>query len=167
ASSVGNRLTWGGPSMSLRLPLQTNITSGQLYFSFLLRVDTIGTSFTTAGTLAGFTTGTGTSFGSKINIQTNGIGGFNLGVSKGSGTTFGAFDPQNFAPGATIFVVGRYTFNGGSGDDTCDLWLNPDSASFGSNAPPGATIAAVGNGGTDLTQIDRFFFRSGGSSSSP
>ena len=168
ASPVGNRLTWGGPSMSLRLLLQTNITSGQINFSFIVRVDSLGSSFNTAGTLAGFTTGTGTSFGSKINIQTNGVGGFNLGTSKGSGTGFGAWAPQNFNAGDSIFVVGRYTFLGSSGtDDVCDLWLNPDSATFGSNAPPAATVAGVGNGGSDLVQIDRFFFRSGGTSSSP
>lgn len=168
AASVGNKLTWGGPSMSERLLLQTNITSGQVYFSFILRVDSLGSSFNTLGTLAGFTTGTGTSFGSKINIQTNGVGGFNLGTSKGGGATFGAFAAQNFSAGDTIFVVGRYTFLGGLGtDDTCDMWLNPDSGTFGSNAPPTATITGVGGGGSDLTQIDRFFFRSGGSTSSP
>src|SRR5205823_1709254 len=136
---------------SERFPLQTNITSGQVYFSFILRVDNLGSSINTLGTLAGFTTGTGTSFGTKINIQTNGVGGFNLGVSKGTAGTFGAFASQNFNVGETIFVVGRYTFVGGAGtDDICDMWLNPDSATFGSNAPPAATITGVGSGGSDL-----------------
>jgi hypothetical protein len=154
--------------MSLRLPLQTNITSGEIYFSFVMRVDDLGTSFTSVGTLAGLTTGTGTSFAPKINIFTNGAGGFNLGVSKSGGTTFGAWAPQNFNVGDIIFVVGRYTFIGVTGtDDTCDMWLNPSSSTFGSNAPPAPTIAGIGPGGSDLPQIDRVFFRSGGSTSSP
>src|SRR5437763_37821 len=57
---------------------------------------------------------------------------------------------------------------GGSGtDDLCDLWLNPARTTFDAAKPPPASVAGVGAGGTDLAQIDRFFFRSGGSSSSP
>ncbi len=168
ANASGNRLTWSGASMSLRLPLGTNLTSGDLYFSFALRVDSLGPSFTSDGTLAGFTTGTGTSFGTKINIRVNGTGGFNLGVSKAAGTTYGDWAATDFIVGDSIFVVGRYRFNSGSGtDDLSDLWLNPGRAGFGASTPPSATIAGVGNGGTDLSQIDRFFFRSGGSSASP
>ena len=168
ANASGNRLTWGGPSMSLRLPLGTNLTSGEVFFSFMLRVDDLGISFASDGTLAGFTTGTGTSFGTKVNIRINGAGGFNLGTSKASGTTYGAWAATDFNVGDTLFVVGRYRFNGSTGtDDLSDLWLNPARASLGATSPPPATITGVGNGGTDLAQIDRFFFRAGGSSSSP
>ena len=154
--------------MSLRLPLGTNLTSGNVYFSFLLRVDDLGPAFASDGTLAGFTTGTGTSFGTKINIRTNGSGGYNLGTSKGTGTAYGAWAGADFNVGDTLLLVGRYFFNGGNGtDDVCDLWLNPPRGSLGATSPPPATIPGVGNGGTDLAQIDRFFFRSGGSSSSP
>ena len=118
--------------MSLRLPLSTNIASGEVYFSFLLRVDSLGSAFTSVGTLAGFTTGTGTSFATKINILPDGLGGFNLGASKSSGTTYGGWASQSFAVSATIFVVGRYTLLGSSGtDDFCDIWLNPDPQTFG------------------------------------
>ena len=166
--SSGNRLTWGNASMSLRLPLNTNLTTGEIFFSFATRVDALGTSMTTDGTLAGFTTGTGTSFGTKVNIRTNGIGGFNLGTSKAGGTTFGDWATNNFSEGETIFVVGRYRFNQGSQtDDLSDLWLNPPATSFGKSSPPPATIFGVGAGGTDLAQIDRVFFRAGGVSSSP
>ncbi len=166
--ATGHRLTWGAASMSLRLPLGTNLTSGEVFFSFGLRVDSLGGSFTGDGTLAGFTTGTGTSFGTKINIRPDGAGGFNLGVSKLTGTTYGAWAEDSFSAGETVFVIGRYRFNHVNGtDDLCDLWLNPDSATFGATTPPAATIGGVGVGGTDLSQIDRFFFRSGGSSTSP
>lgn len=168
ASSTSNRVTWGADAVSLRLPFGINVTTGSVYFSFAMRADTLGSSFITNGTLAGFTTGTGTSFGTKINIRTNGIGGFNLGVSKAGGTTFGNWATTNFNASEIIFIVGRYTFKlGSSTDDTCDLWLNPNSATFGATNPPTPTIAVIGSGGTDLAQIDRFFFRSGGSNSSP
>jgi hypothetical protein len=166
--AAGNRLTWGALSMSLRLPLGTNLTSGEVFFSFALRVDSLGGSFTGDGTLAGFTSGTGTSFGTKINIRPNGAGGFNLGVSKLTGTTYGAWAETNFIVGKTVFVAGRYRFNNAnSTDDLCDLWLNPGSSTFGAPTPPPATIGSAGEGGADLSQIDRFFFRSGGSAASP
>ncbi len=168
ADTSGNRLAWGGPTMSLRLPLGTNITSGEVYFSFLLRVDSLGSSFTSVGTLAGFTTGTGTTFATKVNIQTNGTGGFTLGTSKAAGTTYGGWAAPDFNPGQTIFVVGRYTFKSATGtDDLSDLWINPTPQTFGNATSPTASIASVGAGGSDLSQIDRFFFRSGGAASSP
>jgi hypothetical protein len=167
SSAIGNRVTWGGPSMSLRLPIGTNVT-GDIYFSFALRVDDLGNSFTGLGTVAGFTTGTSTSFGAKINIRTNGAGGFNLGVSKGSGTTFGDWATNDFATNEIIFVVGRYTFNStNSTDDVCALWLNPGSEHFGAPTPPTPAVPNIGVGGADLSQVDRFFFRSGGSSVNP
>lgn len=166
-ASSGNRFTWGNPTMSVRLPIGTNLTSGEVYFSFLMRVDALG-DFAASGTLAGFTTGTGTAFATKINIQTNGTGGFSLGVSKSTGTTYGAWAFDSFQVGQTILVVGRYHFNGGSGtDDLCDVWFDPPAGSFAASVPPPPSLANLGNGGNDLPQIDRFFFRSGGSSSSP
>lgn len=168
ASPSGNRLTWGGPSMSVRLLFGTNITSGQIYFSFVMRVDSLGTSFNTPGTLAGFAAGTTTSFGAKVNIRLNGLGGFNVGTSKSSGMTFGGWATNDFNVGESIFVVGRYSYIGGAGtDDTCDLWLNPPPTTFGAASPPAPAVASVGPGGIDITPIDRFFFRSGGSTSSP
>jgi hypothetical protein len=132
-----------------------------------MRIENLG-AFTTAGTFAGFTTGTGTSFGTKMNIRTNAAGGFNLGVSKGGGTTFGNWAAGNYNVGETLFIVGRYQFLEGNGtNDTCDLWINPAAATFGTTNPPSASVGGVGFGGADLPQIDRFFFRSGGSSSSP
>ena len=128
--------------MSTRLLLSTNLTSGQLYFSFIMRVDNLGTAMTTSGTLAGLASGATTLFGTKINIRTNGAGGFNLGTSKYTGTTFGAWAANDFSVGETIFVVGRYNFNGsGNTDDTCDLWLNPPASSFGAASPPPAIAA--------------------------
>jgi hypothetical protein len=168
ASSIGNRVTWGSASMSLRLPLGTNMTSGVIYFSCLMRVDTLGTAMTGSGTLAGFASGTTTLFGTKVNIQTNSGGGFQLGTSKYTGTTFGAWATNIFHDGDTIFIVGRYTFNGAtSTDDTCDLWLNPPSTSFGGSVPPTPSVAGVGAGGNDITPIDRFFLRGGGSTTTP
>ena len=111
--------------------------------------------------MAGFTFGGGTTFASKINVSTNLGGTYQLGLYKAGGLTFGAVATNIFNPGETVFIVSRYTFNGAANnDDTCDLWLNPNPSTFGADTPPTPSVANVGaTGGTDLTQLDRFFFR--------
>jgi hypothetical protein len=161
ASSSSNRYTWTSANSSVRLPIGTNI-SGEVYFSFALRIDTVGT-FANSDTIAGFGTGTSTAFSFKLNVQVSPSGGYNLGVFKAGGTTFGAFATNDFSSTDTVFVVGRYTFSpAGSTDDTCDLWLNPDPSTFGQSTPPTPTVGPIGNGAADGTQIDRFFWRAAG-----
>jgi hypothetical protein len=160
-SPIGNAYTWGSANSSERLPIGTNV-SGTLFFSFALHLDDLG-SITPSGnseTMAGFTTGTGTSFGSKINIVSNDFGVYQIGIYKGGGVNNGALATNLFRTNEIVFVVSRYSFNPNSStDDTCDLWLNPDPVTFGDDTPPTATIAATGAGGNDLPQLDRFFLR--------
>jgi len=163
-ASIGNRLTWGNSAMSLRLPL-TAITSGSIYFSFALRIDNVG-AFTGSETIAGLGIGTTTTFAPKINVISNSFQTYQIGIYKGAGTGSGALAPNLFSSSDTVFVVGRYTFNSGSTtDDTCDLWLNPDSSTFGTGTADTPTIGGIGVGAADMTQIDRFFWRTGGSAS--
>ena len=68
-----------------------------------------------------------------------------------------------FTTNSVIFVVGSYTFNTSStSDDVSQLWINPDSSTFGTTNAPAATLAT--SSGTDLTQISSFclFNRSAG-----
>lgn len=162
-SARGNRIWWGAASMSLRLPLNTNITSGSVYYSFAMSVEDFGGGFTAPGVMAGFTTGTTTSFGTKVDIRTDPNGGFNLGTSKPGAATLVWSTNQYFIE-TVLFIVGRYTFMN-PGSDVSELWINPDAATFGAESAPAPTLTT--SGGTDLTQIDRFFFRAGGATSTP
>jgi hypothetical protein len=163
-AASGSRIFWRQASMSVRLPLGTNITSGTVYYSFAMNVESLGGGFTGNGVLAGFTTGTGTSFGTKVDIRNNAGASFTLGTSKaGSGTQ--VFDTNNLLAATTIFLVGRYTFNPAASDDVAELWINPDPVSFGAFSPPPPNLAT--SGGTDLPQIDRFFFRAGSATTTP
>jgi hypothetical protein len=73
-------------------------------------------------------------------------GGFVLGTAVNSGT------PSDWVWDTTVrntneieFVVGSYNIVGsavGSGD-FCQMWINPPSSSFGSNAPPAATLTTT------------------------
>ena len=165
ALSVGDRYTWTNSS-SVRKPFG-QYSAGEVYCSFAFRMDSAITG-TGNETTAGFSFGTSTTFPLKINIIGNGSGGYQFGVYKGGGTTGnGSIDASHtFAPGDTVFVVARYVFRGSIAADTCDLWINPDPATFGAGTAPTATIADAGSGFTPSsgwTAIDRFFWRWAGS----
>jgi hypothetical protein len=168
-SSHGNAFVWGyNGSTSERLPTGTNV-SGPLFFSFLLRVDSIAGSFT-SDTIAGFgeaTNSSDTVFDPKINLQTNSPGFYQLGVYKGGGTTLGTlatnYSGQQIihAVGDTVFVVGNYNFVDDVKNDTVNMWINPDPSTFGADTPPQPNAGPVGAiSGTDMNQLSCFFFRS-------
>jgi hypothetical protein len=167
AASTFNRITWSGANMSLRLTNGATTVSGPIYFSFAYRVDNLGGlgAGVAGSTVAGFVSGnTSTTFGTKINIHTNETaeGSFSLGVFKGGGETTGVYATNVLSLSNVVFVVGRYVFGDAASDDTCALWVNPNPSTFGaSNAPP-PSAGDIGVGVADLTQIDRFFFRSSG-----
>jgi len=163
---TGNSFGFGGSTISDRLPTGTNV-SGPLYFSFLLRVDSIAGSYT-SDTIAGFAeTTNGTVFDPKINIQSNSPGFYQLGAYKGGGTTLGALatnysgQPIVHAVGDTVFVVGNYNFINDANNDTVNMWINPDPSTFGADTAPPPNAGPIGSAsGSDMTQLSCFFWRS-------
>lgn len=161
ANSSGQRVTWGNAALNFRVPFPA-VSNGVLYYSFILKIDDLGTSMTGAGNLAGFTTGTQTAYAPRVNFRpvTGSPNTFNLGTSKFN-TGAQVWDTANFTTNDVVFVVGRYTFNSGStNDDEVALWINPSSSTFGApNAPPPTVVTVSGN---DMTSLNRFNFRAGG-----
>lgn len=159
APAIGNRYTWTNNS-SVRKPFG-QYSAGEVYCSFAFRLDTPSTTQNNE-TTAGFSFGTSTTFPLKINIIGDGAGGYQFGLYKGGGTTGNGtiYTGQTFQAGETVFLVARYVFRPGANDDTCDLWINPDPASFGAAAPPTPTLADIGSGVNESwSYIDRFFWR--------
>jgi hypothetical protein len=142
----------------VRLPFNT-FSNGTVYFSFILRIDQIG-SFTGHDTFAGLALDTVTTYYPKIDAVCNSSNAYQLGIYKGSGTTYGAIAPNVFTTNDMVFIVARYTFNTNSTtDDTCDLWLNPDPATFGAGESPSPNIALIGGAANDAVGVDRFTWR--------
>ena len=164
--ALGNRYSFGpyngAYNQSVRWLFTPPQTNGSIWFSFAFRLDEIGTS-TVNETTAGFAQGTSTAFPLKINILGDGVGNtYQIGIYKSSGTTSGALAPNLFTTNDTVFVVARYTFRPDTTtDDTCDLWLNPPSSTFGDLNPPPPTLADQGAGRTDLAYLDGFMWRVG------
>jgi hypothetical protein len=158
AYPIGNRFSWPAGNDSVRLPF-TMSTNGSIYFSFALQVNQIG-SFTGHDTFTGMAMDAATTYFPKIDAVCNSSNAYQLGIYKGSGTSYGAIATNVFTTNDIVFVVARYNFNTNSStDDTCDLWINPDPATFGTASAPAPTLSGMGAGAADTPGLDRITWR--------
>lgn len=168
---VGNSITNGGGGAGVRYNLPSAIIDGDLYYSFAMRIDSVGTLFTsTSSFIAAFDDGGSTTvYGARLMPRTNTIPGqFNLGLGKtASGAASAIWATNDFVEGETIFIVARYTFNPTTtSDDQADLWINPSPADFGGSSPPAPTLTAPLLN-TDITVITQFGFRQNSTGNTP
>jgi hypothetical protein len=153
-ASQGNSVNFGGTGESARLNLNGGtITSGTIYYSFLLQITAVSSANTGAAGLvwAGFNNALGSQSGTpsvmaaqiKTKMLTSST--FALGTSKASTVASDCvWDPITRSVGDTLFVVGSYTLNSGSSsDDVSQMWINP---AIGSATPPAATLTASTGG---------------------
>jgi len=160
----GQSAAFGGNGQSARINLSVGsggFTTGSVYFSFAMKLTDL-TALNTNGTFwAGLNNAQGSQATTPGTVVTrvmarSATNGFNLGVQEGSQTVLGSFiwDSQVYTASDTIFLVGSYTFGPGSGDDSSQLWINPNSSTFGAASAPGGAL--VSNGGTDIARVASF-----------
>ena len=166
AASSAQSITNGGAGAAVRLALGAGVSSGTLYYSFPMRIDDLGTAFTsTTAFIASFVNQAANSQQARLAIRPA-DGGFNLGVTKVTAAE-AVYAPTVFVNGEIIFIVMSYTFRPGSGtDDEVSLWINPDPAAFGGANEPASPLRATLSG-TDITSIDRFAFRQNTAGNTP
>lgn len=145
-NSISNAPPLVGTGASARLDL-TSIAASITYYSFILKVTDLtavpGSAVNNpiaafSDTLGGQAT-TVQRMGGRL-VMTNSGGGYVLGVGKGTTTADYRYDSTVRAVGDEVFVVVSYERAGGA--TNINLWVNPPSSSFGSNAPP-APVASV------------------------
>jgi pectate lyase len=149
----------------------TPLTNGAVYLSFILRQTTLTTS-TTGGTLAGLdddgavTTSNGrVAAALAVHLKQTNSTRYLLGIRKGQGSSGagGGSDvfhtAASFATGEVVFVVAKYTFLPGAGDDTVALWVNPDPGSFGASEPPPNIAETTTGNASDAPGLRYVFLR--------
>lgn len=155
----GAGVGFGGSGTSARFNLGSTINSGTIYFSFAMQLTDLSALSTGGIFWAGFNNSTGSqtstpnTVGTRVVTRSAGAGLFNIGLDKSSGSaaSFQWF-AQNFTTSDTIFLVGSYTFNTAStSDDLSQLWVNPNSSTFGLGSAPTASLMSTA--GTDLGSI--------------
>ena len=146
-----------GIGSGARFPIGS-LTSGTIYFSFLMQItDTNGLS--TAGVFWGglnngvaasatLPTVVGTRLYTKL-VE----GGYVMGVAKNDSTVANwVFDTTPRTTSDVLFIVGSYQIGTGStSDDVSTLYINPDSGTFGAASPPATGAILTAAVGTDIT----------------
>jgi pectate lyase len=107
-----------------------------------------------------------------VHVKQTNASTYLVGIRKGQGATVAGggtdlyYTGNHFPVGAVVFVVARYAFNAGAGDDTVTLWVNPPTNSFG-GVEPTPNIAATDTGNpTDAAQLQHAFVRCNSSTTS-
>jgi len=139
-------------------------SNASLYYSFLLRVDNLGSLDTTGGFFGGLASPTGTSGAAMIGLRLSGSG-FQIGMAKRD-TSALSFDSTVFSVGSTILVVGSYNLVSGSiQNDTASLWINP--IDLGQPNAPGASLTASTTGiNNDVQSFSSFVWKPQGGAGS-
>ena len=158
------------------IKLFTQITSGTVYYSYLLNVTDLATA--PSGYVAGLlpnavatsTTapGTGSIAGTVWVKASANAGFFNIGLSAranqstiGTGATNLQYGTVDYPVNTPVLIVASYEIVAGSANDICNLWVNPVPGS----AAPAYTFTTTPS--TDIADVSGFFIRQNGSSSTP
>lgn len=160
----GHSAAFGGNGTSARLNLGVGaggITSDTIYYSFAMKLTDL-TGLSASGVFwAGFNntqgsqTTTPNTVVTRVVTRSAGDGLFNVGLDKASGTASSfLWAPGNFTTSDTVFLVGSYTFNPGTGDDVSQLWVNPDPSTFAAGAAPGGALSSTAGG--DIARVASF-----------
>jgi hypothetical protein len=132
----------------------SNITSGTIFFSFLLQPTTMPTGNNELMDLlpSGATGLQGSTAALAIYVGSQNATQYKIGVRHGlSGATYASSAATIL--GSTSLIVVAYTFNGGVNDDTVSLWLNPSSGSLGGGSAPAADVSFSNSALADSTGL--------------
>jgi hypothetical protein len=159
AAPTGRSGVCGGAGFAVRRRFDPGVESGAVYFSALFRINEIGTTWTgTASQVGALTASDNTSFRLQVMVQSNPPSGYRIGVQKGGSGSTATMGTPIFAPGETVFLVGKYDFT--VSPSVATLWVNPAAATYGALVEP-STGALTVSTGTEISGlvIDRFNFR--------
>ncbi len=145
-------------------PTPTPVTApATLYFSFLLRVDSVAVGNNTAGGFfAGLNTMSGpqgsnvTAVAARVQCRIDpvDVGRYNLGIfnNRNASAASLSWASAQLVPGETHFIVAVCELNSGASNDVSRLWISPDPGTFGAAAPP-PTVSDETFATNDLAQV--------------
>ncbi|MBP9191501.1 MAG: hypothetical protein KBF96_03025 [Ignavibacteria bacterium] len=148
-SGIGNSVVFSNPvSGELTLHDFTNQTSGTVYMSFLLKVDSLSATATEGLNICLDAAGATTFLSTAVYIKKLSSTTFNVGISKvysGPAT----YSPTVLSKNTTYLVICSYTFVSGLDNDICKLYVSTS----GVPATEPAVPSAVNSSGYDTPSI--------------
>ena len=165
-NSAGASVTNGGNGLGVRRYFGTNLSSGQLYFSGLFRMNDLGLGVWagTASQVGALTAPDSANFRLAIMAKLNSATGYVFGVQKGGSGATNVFDTTEYHAGDTVFLVAKYDFN--VLPNAVYLWIDPPASTFGSPTDPALPFLSASSG-VDGYTIDRFNMRQNTTASVP
>jgi hypothetical protein len=164
-ASTGNKITFDGTGIDA-LKTITEQTTGTVYYSLLIDVTALGSLNATGGYLCGFANGT-TNFGATLWTGLDGTS-YQFGINPRTSTTVNmVWIGGTQTLGNTVFIVVSYEIVTGAANDIINIWINPDSGTFGDASPPTSSTSVTNTGGTDLATIQSFFVRQDSGTETP
>ena len=122
-------------------------SSGTVYMSFILRVDSLSATATEGYNICLDEAGGSTNLNSRVYIKKVSSSTFNIGIKKGSGTT--KYASTNYAKNTNYLVVCSYTFIAGVNNDIAKLY----ASGSGVPATEPAVPVAADTSGSDISNI--------------
>jgi len=159
-NSIGNSMTNGGAGIRVRRVIGTSVSTGQLYFSVLFRINRSG-SWNGAAAETCSLQAADLSQRLTVFVKSNSPSGFVFGVQKTASTII--YDTVERHDEETILLVGKYDFT--TSPNAVSLWINPEPSSFAASEPAGAISTDTGT--PDGAAIELFKMFQNSSSSLP
>jgi hypothetical protein len=163
SSGIGNAASLTTTGQDVNKQYTDSVTSGSVYASFLVSVDsakTAGDYFLHLGVNPTNTF----DFFARTFVRLAANGNLTFGISKSSVNTSNpvAYSDSIFTTGTTYLLVVKYTLNDGLTNDTVNLFINPDIS--GAEPSPNLTVATTQ---TDAVSFGTINLRQGSSSNAP
>jgi hypothetical protein len=163
AVSSGNKIAFDGAGLDAA-KLFDSVATGTVYYSYLLRVTSVGTLSATGGYFTTFyQSPTSVTGGTCVWTRLDGTA-FDIGISVRitSPVSWSSIKALN----ATYLIVASYEFVSGVINDVSKIWINPDVSTFGALTPPTETLTSTNNT-TDLTGVARVQIRQDAATTTP
>jgi hypothetical protein len=173
-STAGNSVSFDASQIgSARIQIApTALSSGTVYWSGLLRVNSINTLTTGANGMllagfnntAGYQSTTPSAIGAVLRIRQDSVDSsvYHIGTGMNSGTGVGNVQFDNatsYSEGQTVFVVASYQFVSGTANDVAQMWINPNLSDFGADSAPTPTLVSAPGLADSFTSLLSFDLR--------
>lgn len=164
---IGNAATLANTGQDQYKLLNGSDSSGSVYCSFLVRVDTARTA---DYFLALLQTGSTSFYEGRVQVRSiDGSGNIAFGITKGNASSdtlvAGIWTPHSYSKGVTYLLVLKYTFVTGSNtNDQVSLFVFDTSLPLTEPAP---TVGPITYSSQDATSIGRVALRQGNTSKAP
>jgi predicted extracellular nuclease len=168
APSTGNKLSFAGGGIDAYKEFNASgITSGKVYYSFILKVtDLTAATEVNGGYFIGFAYDN-TNFGATVWTKRVDDNSYQIGINSRTNTANTVFTSSSYAKDAEVFIVASYEVVDGTGNDVAKIWINPAPQDFGAANEPASTLSITNTGGTDLTSVKRIFIRQDSDTETP